>query len=141
VRTFQEQNGRCLDRGFRISHSWLFVLPSILLGAALDRGSVCATSRCTAAASAEIHYSPGEDLERIDVALLRAAERQIDMAAYVLTDRAVVEALREAAGRGVEVRVWRDANMAERVGDVDARPSSAGGSQASSFGQTRLAAS
>jgi hypothetical protein len=27
--------------------------------------------------------------------------------------------LREAAGRGVNVRIWRDANMAERVGDVD----------------------
>jgi hypothetical protein len=27
--------------------------------------------------------------------------------------------LREAAERGVKVRIWRDANMAERVGDVD----------------------
>lgn len=41
------------------------------------------------------------------------------MAAYVLTDRAVVEALHEAAQRGVQMRIWRDANMAARVGDVD----------------------
>ena len=39
--------------------------------------------------------------------------------AYVLTDRSIVEASREAAGRAVKVRIWRDANMAERVGDVD----------------------
>jgi phosphatidylserine/phosphatidylglycerophosphate/cardiolipin synthase-like enzyme len=51
--------------------------------------------------------------------LLHEAAKQIDMAAYVLTDRAVIDASREAAGRGVKVRIWRDANMAERVGDVD----------------------
>jgi phosphatidylserine/phosphatidylglycerophosphate/cardiolipin synthase-like enzyme len=45
--------------------------------------------------------------------LLREAEQEIDMAAYVLTDRAVIEALRRAAERGVKVRIWRDANMAE----------------------------
>jgi hypothetical protein len=37
----------------------------------------------------------------------------------VPTDRAGVDALREAAARGVKVRVWRDASMAEKVGDVD----------------------
>jgi hypothetical protein len=40
-------------------------------------------------ASAEIHYAPAEDLEMIDVALLREATKQIDMAAFLLTDRAV----------------------------------------------------
>jgi phosphatidylserine/phosphatidylglycerophosphate/cardiolipin synthase-like enzyme len=68
---------------------------------------------------AEVHYAPGEDLESIDVALIGEAVKQIDMAAYVLTDRAVIEALREAAARGVRVRIWRDANMAARVGDHD----------------------
>jgi hypothetical protein len=37
---------------------------------------------------AVIHYGPVEDLERIDVALLREAAKQIDVAAYVLTDSA-----------------------------------------------------
>jgi phosphatidylserine/phosphatidylglycerophosphate/cardiolipin synthase-like enzyme len=68
---------------------------------------------------AEVHSGPGEDLERIDVTLIREAAKQIDMAAYVLTDRAVIEELRDAARRGVKVRVWRGASMAERVGDVD----------------------
>jgi phosphatidylserine/phosphatidylglycerophosphate/cardiolipin synthase-like enzyme len=70
--------------------------------------------------AAEVHYAPGEDLERIDVALIDGAAKQIDMAAYVLTDRAVVQALRQAAARGVKVRIWRDANMAAKVGDYDA---------------------
>ena len=30
-----------------------------------------------------IHYAPGENLERIDVALIDTAKREIDMAAYV----------------------------------------------------------
>jgi hypothetical protein len=51
--------------------------------------------------------------------LIHEAVKQIDMPAYVLTDRSVIEALREASGWGVKVLIWRDANMAERVGDVD----------------------
>ena len=72
-----------------------------------------------AAGAAEIHYAPSEDLETIDITMLREATKQIDMAAYVLTDRAVIEALRQAGARGVKVRIWRDANRAKRVGDVD----------------------
>ena len=81
----------------------------MLLGARL---SVTPVPHCLAGAAAEIHYGPGEDLERIDVALLREAAKQIDMAAYVLTDSAVIEALRDASVRGEKVRVWRDASGA-----------------------------
>ena len=62
---------------------------------------------------------PGEDLERIDVALIREAKGQIDMAACVLTDSAIVGALREAPARGVKVRVWRDAGEAARLSEFD----------------------
>jgi phosphatidylserine/phosphatidylglycerophosphate/cardiolipin synthase-like enzyme len=41
------------------------------------------------------------------------------MAAYVLTDRAVIDELREAAERGVKVRIWRDASEAGRLSDFD----------------------
>jgi hypothetical protein len=58
----------------------------------------------------------------------------------VLTDRAVIDALREAAGRGVKVRIWRDANMAERVGDVDVKAQLGAASRASRSTQARLAA-
>ena len=64
-------------------------------------------------------YGPGEDLERIDVALIGEAAKQIDMAAYVLTDRAVIEALRQASARGVKVRIWRDASEAARLSEFD----------------------
>jgi hypothetical protein len=70
-----------LSRPFRISPSWVIVLPAILLGATLERGASSAQSPCPVGAAAEIHYGPGEDLERIDVALLREATKQIDMAA------------------------------------------------------------
>ena len=66
-----------------------------------------------------IHYGPGEGLERIDVGLIREAARQIDMAAYVLTDSTIVGALREASARGVKVRIWRDAGEAARLSEFD----------------------
>ena len=56
-----------------------------------------------------IHYAPSENLERIDVALIDAAKANIDMAAYVLTDWPVLEALSRAAARGVKVRLYLDA--------------------------------
>jgi phosphatidylserine/phosphatidylglycerophosphate/cardiolipin synthase-like enzyme len=68
---------------------------------------------------AVIHYGPGEGLERIDVGLIREAARQIDMAAYVLTDSTIVGALREASARGVKVRIWRDAGEAARLSEFD----------------------
>jgi hypothetical protein len=80
----------------QISPKWLFVLPIFLLGAAIERGSSTAQSPSPVDA-AEVHYSPGENLERMDVSLIGEATKQIDMAAYVLTDSAVIEALRGAA--------------------------------------------
>jgi phosphatidylserine/phosphatidylglycerophosphate/cardiolipin synthase-like enzyme len=96
----------------------LTALAALLLAAVLDRSSGAAPP-CPAGAPAEIHYSPGEDLEKIDAALIREAAQQIDMAAYVLTDRAVIEALREASARGVKVRIWRDASEAARLNEFD----------------------
>lgn len=56
----------------------------------------------------EIHYSPRENLEKIDVALIEAANDEIDMAAYVLSDRAIADALVAAQERGVMVRLVLD---------------------------------
>jgi hypothetical protein len=97
-----------LIRRSRISPSLLFVLPAFLLGVSLERGSGSAQLPCPVGSPAEIHYGPGEDLERIDVALLREAAKQIDMAAYVLTDSAVIEATRCLRARG------EGANLARR---------------------------
>jgi phosphatidylserine/phosphatidylglycerophosphate/cardiolipin synthase-like enzyme len=112
-------------------------MPAVLLGMALEHRSGAVETPCPVGAPAEIHYAPNEDLERIDVALLGGAEKQIDMAAYVLTDRSVIEALREAAGRGVSVRIWRDANMAEGSATSTSTRSSAAAFMASRSAQTR----
>jgi phosphatidylserine/phosphatidylglycerophosphate/cardiolipin synthase-like enzyme len=108
-----------LTRHFRISPTWLFILPAILLGATLERGADSAQSPCPVGAAAEIHYGPGEDLERIDVALIGEAVKQIDMTANVLTDRAIIQALRDVSARGVKVRIWRDASEAARLSEFD----------------------
>jgi phosphatidylserine/phosphatidylglycerophosphate/cardiolipin synthase-like enzyme len=54
----------------------------------------------------EIHYAPDENLEPIDTGLIDSSTREIDLAAYVLTDVPVMEALGRAAARGVKVRVY-----------------------------------
>jgi phosphatidylserine/phosphatidylglycerophosphate/cardiolipin synthase-like enzyme len=55
-----------------------------------------------------IHYAPTENLEHVDVALIDRAEHEIDMAAYVLTDWPVMQALTRAADRGVAIRIYLD---------------------------------
>jgi phosphatidylserine/phosphatidylglycerophosphate/cardiolipin synthase-like enzyme len=58
----------------------------------------------------EMHYSPAENLERLDVEAIEQAGDTIDIAAYVLTDIPVINALADAGARGVKVRIFRDAN-------------------------------
>jgi hypothetical protein len=53
-------------------------VPAFLLRASLERGSGSAQLPSPAGSPAEIHYGPGEDIKRIDVALLREAATQID---------------------------------------------------------------
>jgi phosphatidylserine/phosphatidylglycerophosphate/cardiolipin synthase-like enzyme len=73
------------------------------------------TPPCCAEPAPVIHYAPVENLEHIDVALIDRAEREIDMAAYVLTDWPVMQALTRAADRGVHIRIYLDgAQLAER---------------------------
>jgi phosphatidylserine/phosphatidylglycerophosphate/cardiolipin synthase-like enzyme len=55
-------------------------------------------------------------LNIIDVALIDTAQREIDLAAYVLTDRPVIRALTDAADRGVKVRIYLDGG---RLGETE----------------------
>lgn len=59
-----------------------------------------------------IAYAPKDDLEAIDVALIGMAKRRIDFAAYAFTDLRIVEALDQAAARGVAIRLYRDPSQA-----------------------------
>jgi phosphatidylserine/phosphatidylglycerophosphate/cardiolipin synthase-like enzyme len=70
---------------------------------------------CCAEPAPVIHYAPGENLEHVDVALIDRPERELDMAAYVLTDWPVMLALTRAADRGVAIRIYLDGTqLAER---------------------------
>ena len=77
----------------------------IVVGAALLCGIGFSPVR---AGDVEVHYAPDENLERIDVDLIRLARVKIDMAVYSLTDWAVVDALIEARRRGVALRIVLD---------------------------------
>ena len=66
----------------------------------------------------EVHFAPAENLERIDVALLGSARESIDIAVYAVTSTPVINALAEAAARGVKVRVYRDHTQPHPVGMV-----------------------
>jgi phosphatidylserine/phosphatidylglycerophosphate/cardiolipin synthase-like enzyme len=63
---------------------------------------------CAADPAPVIHYAPAENLEHIDVALIDSARHEIDIAAYVLTDWPIIQALTRAAHRGVKVRIYLD---------------------------------
>jgi phosphatidylserine/phosphatidylglycerophosphate/cardiolipin synthase-like enzyme len=58
--------------------------------------------------SSVVHYAPEENLEQIDVSLIDDARVSFDMAAYVLTDWPVMNAIDRAARRGVKVRLYLD---------------------------------
>ena len=100
------------ERRRRVSKRWI----AGMCAAALGGLGVGAGALRTATPAAEVHFAPDENLERIDVGLIDAARSSLDVAAYVLTDRAVIAAIERAARRGVAVRIWRDPEMAGKVG-------------------------
>lgn len=84
------------------------LLPLCLALASLPTTAWCAPLPKECGPGVVVHWSPAEDLERLDVELLTWATRAIDMAAYELTDFAVIEALKGRAGKGVHVRLYLD---------------------------------
>ena len=73
------------------------------------------------ASEVEIHYAPAENLEHVDLAVLGKAQASIDFAAFILTDHAIVDALKDARRRGVKVRIVLDGSQAsafERLAEM-----------------------
>src|SRR5512146_1892973 len=68
------------------------------------------------AAGAELgdHFSPAEDLERLDLEEIGQARHTLDIAMYAFTDRYLAQAVVEAAHRGVRVRIYRDRSQFEQ---------------------------
>ena len=60
------------------------------------------------------HYSPGEDLERLDYEAIRGARQSLDIAMYSFTDLVLASAVKEAGRRGARVRIYRDGEEYER---------------------------
>lgn len=65
------------------------------------------------ASVAEDHFSPLEDIERIDVARLDQAKSSVDIAMYAFTDRYIADELKRLAQRGVKIRIYRDQEQYE----------------------------
>jgi phosphatidylserine/phosphatidylglycerophosphate/cardiolipin synthase-like enzyme len=59
-------------------------------------------------AGLRIYYAPRTNLADIDRALLASARTRVDFAAYVLTDSTIINALADAARRGVKLRIYLD---------------------------------
>jgi phosphatidylserine/phosphatidylglycerophosphate/cardiolipin synthase-like enzyme len=57
---------------------------------------------------AEDHFSPAEDLERMDVARLEQAKSSVDLTMYAFTDKYLADELKQLAQRGVRIRIYRD---------------------------------
>ena len=63
------------------------------------------------------HYSPQENLEAIDVALIDGAKNTLEIAMYAFTDRRIADAVIRAASRGVRVWIYRDGIQIRDRGD------------------------
>ena len=63
--------------------------------------------------SEEYHFSPGENLERLDRDHLLQAEHSVDAAMYAFTDLSFAAILRDLSDRGVTVRLYRDRSQYE----------------------------
>ena len=70
----------------------------------------------------EIHYAPQENLEAVDVQEIGRAELSIDMAAYVLSDPQIIEALTDAAERDVVIRLYLDKSQFAEHGPIRGGP-------------------
>ena len=61
----------------------------------------------------EDHFSPDENLERLDLEHLQKAQRSVDIAMYAFTDKYLAEELARLAERGVAIRIYRDREQFE----------------------------
>lgn len=71
-----------------------------------------------------IYYAPETNLEEIDVNILNQASpgSTINFAAFVLSDYRVIDALREAADKGVKVRIYLDPRELQQLHLFDKHP-------------------
>lgn len=64
--------------------------------------------------SAQVHYSPSEDLEQIDLSALRASTGTLEIAMYAFTDRRIADQIVAIADAGRPVYLYRDGEQFNR---------------------------
>ena len=67
------------------------------------------------------HFSPAENLERIDIEALRQARQTVDVAMFAFTDRQLAEMLNQLAIGTVKMRIYRDRGQYEEEEQKAAR--------------------
>jgi phosphatidylserine/phosphatidylglycerophosphate/cardiolipin synthase-like enzyme len=70
-------------------------------------------------APVRVAYGPAPGFQTLDPDLIGQAKKTIDMAAYVLSDQRVIEALSAAASRGVAIRLYFDPEQFRRIGAMN----------------------
>jgi phosphatidylserine/phosphatidylglycerophosphate/cardiolipin synthase-like enzyme len=86
-------------------------LAALLLATTLAVAAFTIAAGPAAAAEAEMHYAPVENLEHIDLALIKSAKKSVDVAMYTLTDWPIIAALKDALAHGVAVRIALDPSV------------------------------
>ncbi|MFZ5555523.1 MAG: phospholipase D-like domain-containing protein [Pseudomonadota bacterium] len=92
--------------------TFLALAAALLLSGAIAGADMPAPPAATA--RVEAYFTPGDAIDQQIIALLRRAQREILVQAYVFTHRGIAKALIEAHGRGVAVTVIADRAQAER---------------------------
>jgi phosphatidylserine/phosphatidylglycerophosphate/cardiolipin synthase-like enzyme len=72
-------------------------------------------------AGLRVFYGPKDNLQQVDTDLISRARETIDMAAFVLTNGAITDALAAAAKRGVQVRLYLDPDQPPQAGRAGER--------------------
>jgi phosphatidylserine/phosphatidylglycerophosphate/cardiolipin synthase-like enzyme len=104
-------------RDFGLTSVLHHLIRRMVLGHMSSARRIAVLTFCLCAASAapvsaeEIYYAPIENLEHIDLALIRSATKSIDVAMYTLTDWVIIAALKEARTRGVTIRIALDPSV------------------------------
>jgi len=83
--------------------------------AALAASQSSSRQNAPVTAPVRIAYGPGNGFEAIDPELIGRARTSIDMAAYVLSEQKIIEALSAAAERGVKIRLYLDPEQFRRI--------------------------
>jgi phosphatidylserine/phosphatidylglycerophosphate/cardiolipin synthase-like enzyme len=91
-----------------IAAAWLAMAMVSCGVEALSQGVVKAALTPAAALPAGSYYAPETNLEALDATALASARRTIDLAAFSLTDKALVAVLADRAAHGVAIRIYLD---------------------------------